>query len=68
MTATLVDGGGNEVPGDVSWASSSSSLASVSDEGLVTAVTAGAVTITAAAGTVSDGATVTVVDSNPPTP
>ena len=68
MTATLVDGAGSEVPGDVSWASSNSNVASVSDKGLVTGVVAGAVTITATAGAASRGATVTVVDSNPPTP
>jgi uncharacterized protein YjdB len=68
MTATVVDGVGNELPGDVSWASSSSSVASVSDEGLVTGVNAGAVTITATSGTLSDGANVIVVDSDPPTP
>ncbi len=68
MNARSVDGVGREVPGDVSWASSNNNVASVSDEGLVTAVAAGAVTITATAGTFSRGATVTVVDSDPPTP
>ncbi len=68
MIATSVDGAGSEVPGDVSWASSNSNVASVSDKGLVTGVVAGAVTITATAGAASRGATVTVVDSNPPTP
>ncbi len=68
MTARLVDGVGKEVPGNVSWASSNSNVASVSDEGLVMAVVVGAVTITATAGAASRGATVTVVDSHPPTP
>ncbi len=68
MTATLVDDAGNELSGDVSWASSNSNVASVSDAGLVMAVAAGAVTITATSGTASRGATVTVVDSDPPTP
>ncbi len=68
MTAKLVDGAGKEVSGDASWASSNSNLASVSAEGLVMAVAVGAVIITATAGTVSRGATVTVVDSGPPTP
>ncbi len=68
MNARLVDGVGREVPGDVSWASSNNNVASVSDEGLVMAVAVGAVTITATAGAASRGATVTVVDSNPPTP
>ncbi len=66
MTATLVDGNGNEASGDVSWSSSSSIVASVSDDGLVLGLAAGAVTITATAGTVFGGGTVTVVD--PPTP
>ncbi len=68
MTATLVDGVGTEVPGDVSWTSSNNNVAPVTDEGLVTGMAAGAVTITATAGTASRGATVTVVDSDPPTP
>ena len=68
MTASSVDGAGKEVPADVSWASSNNNVASVSDEGLVRAVAAGAVTITATAGTISRGASVTVVDSDPPTP
>ena len=66
MTATLVDGNGNEASGDVSWSSSSSIVASVSDDGLVLGLAAGAVTITATVGTVFGGGTVTIVD--PPTP
>ena len=66
MTATLVDGVGNEVSGDVSWSSSSNIVASVDSEGLVTGLVAGAATITATINTISGGATVTVV--NPPTP
>ena len=68
LNAMLVDAVGSEVLGDVSWASSNNNVASVSDEGLVMAVAGGAVTITATAGAASRGATVTVVDSNPPTP
>ncbi len=66
MTATLVDGVGNELPGDVSWTSSNLIVASVDSKGLVAGQAAGAVTITATINTNSGGATVTVV--NPPTP
>ena len=65
MSAMLVDGVGSEVPGDVSWTSSNTNVASVNGEGLVTGVAPGAVTITATAGTFSRGATVTVVGSDP---
>ena len=68
MSATLLDGIGREVPGSASWTSSDSNVASVTDEGLVTGVAEGAATITAAAGTISRDATVTVVTPNPPTP
>ncbi len=64
MSAMLVDDVGSEVPGDVSWTSSNTNVASVNGEGLVTGVAAGAVTITATAGTFSRGGTVTVVGSD----
>ena len=67
MTATLVDDAGNELSGDVSWASSNTNVASVSELGLVTGVSAGAVTITATSGTISGGAPVIIMDSGPPT-
>ena len=66
MTATLVDGVGNELSGDVSWTSSNLIVASVDSKGLVAGQAAGAVTITATINTNSGGTTVTVV--NPPTP
>ncbi len=66
MTATPVDGAGNEVSGDVTWTSSNLIVASVDSGGLVSGLAAGASTITATVNTISDGATVTVVD--PPTP
>ncbi len=62
MTATLVDGEGNEVSGEVSWTSSNLNVASVDSEGLVSGLVAGASTITATVNTISGGATVTVVD------
>ena len=66
MIATLVDGQGNEVSGDVSWTSSDLTVASIDSGGLVTGLVAGAATITATINTISGDATVTVV--NPPTP
>ena len=66
MAATLVNGQGNEVSGDVSWTSSDLTVASVDSGGLVTGLVAGASTITATINTISGDATVTVV--NPPTP
>ena len=62
MTATLVDGAGNEVSGDVTWTSSNPIVASVDSGGLVRGLVAGASTITATVNTISDGATVTVVN------
>ena len=66
MAATVVDGQGNEVSGDVSWTSSDPAVASVDSGGLVTGLVAGTATITATINTISGGAIVTVV--NPPTP
>ena len=66
MIATLLDDAGAEVSGDVSWASSNGDVASVSEGGLVSGVAMGAATITATAGTLSRGSTLTVID--PPTP
>ena len=66
MTATLIDGQGDVVSGDVSWATSNLTVASVDSGGLVTGLVEGASTITATFNTISGGATVTVV--NAPTP
>lgn len=66
MTATLLDGVGNEVSGNVSWTSSDLNVAAVDSEGLVTGLVAGAATITGTINTISDGATVTVVDPQTP--
>ena len=62
MTATLIDGVGNEVSGDVSWTSSNLIMASVDSNGLVTGLVEGATTITATINTISGGATVTVLE------
>jgi len=66
LTATLLDGNGQEVSGDVSWTSSNNAVASVTENGLVTAVAEGGATITASAGSQSGGAVVTVVSANSP--
>ena len=68
LTATLFGGNGQELSGDVSWTSSTSSIASVTNSGLVTAVAEGAATITGSAGGQSGRAVVTVVDSSPRSP
>ena len=68
MTATLLDAAGNEVPGNASWSSSNLTVASVTNQGLVRGLAAGASTITASSGTLSGGASVTVVDPASPTP
>ncbi len=62
MTATLLDGSGNEVSGDVTWTSSNLIVASVDSGGLVRGLVAGASTITANVNTISGDATVTVVN------
>jgi hypothetical protein len=50
LTATVLDGGGNPVPGHpVTWSSSDLTIATVSGVGLVTGVGSGTVTITATA-------------------
>ena len=68
LTATLFGGNGQELSGDVSWTSSTSSVASVTDGGLVTGVAEGAATIIASAGGQSGSAVVTVVNSSPRSP
>ena len=68
LTATLLSASGEEVSGDVSWTSSVSGVASVTNSGLVTAEAEGAATISASAGGQSDSAVVTVVNPSPPSP
>lgn len=61
LAATLTDAAGNTLSGQaVSWSSSSSTIATVSTSGLVTANRSGSATITAAAGGASGRATITV--------
>jgi len=66
LTATLFGASGEEVSGDVSWTSSNSGVASVTDSGLVTGVAEGAATITGSAGGQSGSAVVTVVSPGAP--
>jgi uncharacterized protein YjdB len=62
LAATLTDAAGNTLSGQaVSWSSSSSTVATVSTSGLVTANRSGSATITAAAGGASGRATLTVL-------
>jgi uncharacterized protein YjdB len=61
LTATLRDANGNVLTGKtVSWASSAAAVATVSSSGRVTAVAAGAATISATSGGVTGSASVTV--------
>ena len=61
ITATVKDAGGNTMSGaTVTWASSSSSVATVSSAGLVTSVADGSATITATSGSASATVTATV--------
>ncbi len=61
FVATARDAAGNNLPGrTVSWTSGNSAIASVSQEGVVTAVTIGTTTISATSEGVAGSATVTV--------
>jgi hypothetical protein len=61
LSATVKDASGNILSGQsVSWSSSAAAVASVSNSGLVTANALGTATITAASGTRSGVATITV--------
>ena len=58
LTATVLDGNGQPVEGAVvTWQSSDESVATVSVQGLVTAVTNGVVRITATSGSASRAST-----------
>ena len=60
LTATVTNASGEQLSTAVTWTSSSSSVASVSSAGLVTAASVGTATIEAGAGTVAGSATITV--------
>jgi hypothetical protein len=69
LTATPRDANGNALTGRViTWGSSSTSIATVSSAGLVTAVSAGVATITATSEGKSGTAVVTVTAAPPPPP
>ena len=64
LTATVLDGNGQPVEGAVvTWQSSDESVATVSTQGLVTAVSNGVARITATSGSASSGIDVTVMQS-----
>lgn len=65
LTATVKDAGGSAIPNTpIAWSSSASGVASVSSSGLVTGVSPGAATITAASGTLSAQAAVDVREAS----
>ena len=67
LTATRKSRGGATVPGDaITWASTKSEVATVSDSGLVTALGPGTAIITATMGTVSATGQVTVTPAQAP--
>src|SRR3989475_300229 len=67
LTATTKDAGGNVLTGRaISWGSSNTTVASVSASGLITGVTAGAVTMTATSEGKNGTAAVTVAAPPPP--
>ena len=68
LTATVKDQQGNVMTGQsMSW-SSSTAAATVSTNGVVTGVSAGSASVTAASSGVSGTATITVIAAPPPTP
>src|SRR5881227_2202945 len=60
-TATYSDGSSQDLVNGVTWSSSTTSVATVNNSGLVTTVGAGTTTITATVGSFSDSSTLTVV-------
>jgi uncharacterized protein YjdB len=69
LTATVLDADGGEIPGaEVAWSSSDEGVATVDEDGVVTAVGDGAATITATSGDASGGAVVTVETESAPGP
>ena len=66
LTATPLDALGNVVPVQITWASGNPAVAMVSSSGLVTGMAAGSTPITAASGSQSGTAAVTVTAAPPP--
>ena len=63
-TATYSNGNSQDLASGVIWISSSTSVATVDNNGLVTTVAAGSTTITARVGSFTDSSTLTVVPAN----
>jgi alpha-L-fucosidase 2 len=66
--AAKVTSKGNEVPVAVTWSSSDAAIATVAEDGTVTAVAVGTATITAKAGELAGSADVTTVEAVAATP
>lgn len=64
-TGTYSDNTTQNITGSVTWNSSSTSKATISNAGLATGVAAGPATITAASGTITGTATLTVTTASP---
>ena len=63
-TATYSDGSSQDLVSGVTWSSSSTSVATINNSGLATTVAAGAATITATVGSLSDTSDLTVVPAH----
>ena len=63
-TATYSDGSSQDLASGVTWSSSSTSVATINNSGLATTVAAGATTITATVGSLSDTSSLTVVPAH----
>ena len=63
LTVEVLDRNGHPVAGAaIAWRSSDEAVATVTDQGLVTAVMSGSATITASVGSLTQNATITIVD------
>src|SRR6185503_5590546 len=67
LSVVLKDGSGNTLVRPVTWTSSDNLKATVSDQGVVSGLVAGTVTITATSETKTGTATVLVTSGEPPT-
>lgn len=66
LSVATLDQFNEPITASVVWSSSNTSIATVSANGLVTAVSAGTVTITAISGSISDTANITITPLSPP--